>query len=203
MAKMPSRPAAQRDPKLGGEPASRPAYLACRDDHRMKRRVLEVSQILAWADAFHRRKGHWPRILSPRVPAMHRLSWRKIDNALRYGLCGLPGGSSLAHLLGEARGARNVANPPRLSAQQVLDWADAFFRNQGRWPTETSGSVAEAPGETWHGIDRALRAGVRGFPGGSSLARLLARYRGVRKGRSDDTQRQRSVQLARSAGRHT
>jgi hypothetical protein len=145
----------------------------------MARRVLYVSQVLAWADAFHRRMGYWPRILSPALPAMRELPWRSVDNALRYGLRGLPGGSSLAQLLTEARGARNVARPPKLTIKQVLGWADAHFNRNGRWPNETTGPIPEAAGESWHGVDRALRAGVRGFPGGSSLARLLAKQRGV------------------------
>lgn len=145
----------------------------------MARRVLYASQILAWADMFHRRMGYWPRILSPALPAMRGLPWRSVDNALRYGLRGLPAGSSLAQFLTQQRGARNVARPPRLTMKVVLEWADAYRRRSGRWPNETSGPVLEAPDETWHGIDRALRAGVRGFSGGSSLARLLARQRNV------------------------
>jgi hypothetical protein len=39
--------------------------------------------------------------------------------------------------------------------------------------------VAIAPGETWVAIDAALAHGHRGLPGGDSVARLLARRRGV------------------------
>jgi hypothetical protein len=38
----------------------------------------------------------------------------------------------------------------------------------------------DAPGETWQAIENALRLGNRGIPGGSSLAQVLAQYRGVR-----------------------
>jgi len=49
-------------------------------------------------------------------------------------------------------------------------------------PTLKDGIIPEAPrsSETWNHVDVALRMGCRGFPGGSSLARLLARARGVR-----------------------
>ena len=50
----------------------------------------------------------------------------------------------------------------------------------GRWPLAKSGPVAAAPGETWLGIDMALRKGRRGLCAGSSLARLLSYRRGVR-----------------------
>src|SRR5579885_597041 len=104
----------------------------------MARRVLYVSQVLGWADAFHGRMGYWPRITSPSLRAMGGLSWRSVDNALRYGFRGLPNGSSLAQLLTEARGARNSSRPPRLRVAQVLEWADQYFKKHGRWPRETS-----------------------------------------------------------------
>ena len=44
----------------------------------------------------------------------------------------------------------------------------------------TSGPINGAPGETWSAVTSALGVGRRGFGGGSSLARLLAKYRGVR-----------------------
>jgi hypothetical protein len=42
------------------------------------------------------------------------------------------------------------------------------------------GQFAEdAPGETWAGIDSALRTARRGLPGGSSLAKLLREVLGI------------------------
>ena len=59
--------------------------------------------------------------------------------------------------------------------------ADAFLDAHGEWPTGTL-LDAPAPGvdDTWAAIESALRNGSRGLPGGSSLARLLTRDRGVR-----------------------
>src|SRR5262249_54054631 len=48
------------------------------------------------------------------------------------------------------------------------------------WPRRDSGPVAGAPGETWSGINTALQCGLRGLPGGCSLADLLATERGHR-----------------------
>jgi hypothetical protein len=70
-----------------------------------------------------------------------------------------------------------------LSIPQILAWADAFRARTGRWPRVTSGPVAEAPGEKWRNIDVDLSKGLRGLPGGSSLSRVLARERGVYRGR--------------------
>src|SRR5947209_8765819 len=67
-----------------------------------------------------------------------------------------------------------------LTARRILAWADAHFAATGRWPTAASGAVAAVPGETWNALNLALRDGLRGLPGGDSLARLLARGRGKR-----------------------
>jgi hypothetical protein len=141
---------------------------------------LSVPQILAWADAFYRRTRCWPTVYSGAVRGMADETWRRIDSALRLGLRGLSGGSSLPQLLAAERGARNSSTLPRLTVERVLTWADAHRRRTGRWPSSESGPVANVPGETWKAVDAALRAGVRGFPGGSSLAQLLDRRRGVR-----------------------
>jgi hypothetical protein len=73
----------------------------------------------------------------------------------------------------------------RLEVAQVLAWAEAHRRRTGAWPRVHSGPVAESPGETWRRIDSALRYGLRGLEGGSSLARLLEHERGIpaRRGR--------------------
>src|SRR5207248_2446454 len=99
---------------------------------------------------------------------------------LREGLRGLSGGSSLARLLARHRGARNRKDLPPLSEDQILAWADAHQRRTGTWPTATSGTIPDSGGEKWSAIHAALRLGVRGLPGGSTLAKLLAARRGVR-----------------------
>jgi hypothetical protein len=55
--------------------------------------------------------------------------------------------------------------------------ADAFHDANGRWPTESSGSVPRTPQENWNKITMALRKGHRGLPWLESLARFLAQHR--------------------------
>jgi hypothetical protein len=141
---------------------------------------LTVGQILAWADGHQRRIGRWPAIDSGPIAEAPEETWRRIDSALRMGLRALPGGSSLAQLLARRRGARNHSRLPRLSVRQILIWADAHYRRTGAWPTYKNGDILEARGETWGAVQAALQMGRRGFPGGDTLARLLARERGVR-----------------------
>jgi hypothetical protein len=72
------------------------------------------------------------------------------------------------------------AAPRPLTEEQILVWADAHHERNGEWPGQCCGFVAGAPGETWAGINAALREGLRQLPGGSSLAKLLFESRGVR-----------------------
>jgi hypothetical protein len=68
----------------------------------------------------------------------------------------------------------------KLTVAQVLAWADAHRARTGAWPRRDSGPVDGAPGETWVNVNQAMQKGLRGLPGGNSLARLLTRARGVR-----------------------
>jgi hypothetical protein len=136
-------------------------------------------QILAWADAYQGRTGRWPASGSGPVEEAPGETWHGLDQALRDGLRGLPGGSSVARLLAEQRGARNRMSLPRLTVENLLRWADAHKARTGGWPTKTSGPVPEAPGENWNAIYLALRVGVRGLPGGDTLRQLLCRCRGA------------------------
>jgi hypothetical protein len=142
--------------------------------------VLTAEQILAWADAHRDAAGEWPVEDSGPVRSAPGESWKAISLALARGDRGLPGGSSLARLLAEHRGARNAKDLPRLTIEEILAWADAHRATTGRWPSSSPGPVAEGSEETWAAVNTALIKGLRGLPGGSSLARLLARHRPVR-----------------------
>ena len=89
---------------------------------------------------------------------------------------------------------------PPLNAERILRWADAHRRRTGRWPTSDSGDVFGVPGQTWQAVNRALFVGSRGLPGGSSLARLLARRRGKRN--QAEAPRLREEQILLWADRH-
>jgi hypothetical protein len=84
---------------------------------------------------------------------------------------------------------------------QVLAWADAHKEQTGDWPKAKSGPVAGVPGQTWAAVVDALRVGCRGLPGHDTLARLLARERGVgqRRGRPRTADPRQAAEL-RAAG---
>jgi hypothetical protein len=144
------------------------------------RPVLTVAQILAWADAHHEATGAWPVEDSGPVRSAPEENWKALSGALDRGTRGLPGGSSLARLLAEHRGVRNMHDLPCLTIEQILAWADDHRAATGRWPSARSGPVAEGSEEIWENINAALIRGHRGLPGGWSLPRLLAEHRPVR-----------------------
>ena len=118
---------------------------------RLAKRPLAISDILAWADAFRETTGCWPTLQSGHIPQERFETWVSVDSALRLGLRGLPAGGSLARLLAEKRGARNPKNPPPLSIEQILRWADEYFQRTGRWPSSASEPIPGSGGEKWKG----------------------------------------------------
>ena len=77
-------------------------------------------------------------------------------------------------LLSQERGARYARDLPPLTAETILAWADAHRLRTGKWPTSLSGRIPAAPNENWQLVGRALRGGLRGLPGKSTLIRFLA-----------------------------
>lgn len=148
--------------------------------HHLEPPTLQVREILVWADAHLERTGQWPTAKSGEVVGVPGETWCAVDTALHDGTRGLRGGDSLARLLERRRERRNPASLPHFSTGQILRWADAHHARTGAWPGKESGPILHAPWETWNAVDRALRTGRRGLPGGSSLAQLLAAERGVR-----------------------
>jgi hypothetical protein len=148
--------------------------------NRMALPELTVEQILEWADSHHARTGRWPIVKSGAVVGLSGEKWNNIDAALTRGARGLPGGSSLAQLLHEYRAVRNRAALADLTLTRILKWADAHHERTNSWPKLKSGRIAESSGETWYSVNSALQQGLRGLPGGSSLALVLDEHRGVK-----------------------
>jgi len=133
-----------------------------------RRPALCPDQIVAWADAHHAATGKWPSLKCGTVTDAPGETWSAIDESLRRGARGLPGGSSLARLLNEHRPARKV-----LTLEMIRAWGAAHHAATGRWANTLSGAVAGAPGMTWLNISMALRKGCRGLPRGTRLGSVF------------------------------
>lgn len=146
----------------------------------LRKQALTEELILRWADDHHSNQGHWPTAASGRVRADRNENWLAVSMALRAGVRGLAGGSSLARLLARKRNVRNRKGLPALTTNDVPKWADAYHARTGKWPNAKSGPIPDAtPGETWLRISVAIDHACRGFPPGTSLAWILAEQRGV------------------------
>jgi hypothetical protein len=139
---------------------------------------LTEELILKWADAHHAQTGRWPTTRSGAVADVGEITWRTVHKALVHGGHGLPGGDSLAGLLERERAVAIPKRTIELSEDAIRQWAMEHLRRTGQWPSARSGTIEEAPGETWRAINRALVDGKRGLPGGSSLAQVLNCIRG-------------------------
>ena len=146
---------------------------------------LSQRDIIRWAREHFQRTGRWPKMAtSDPIDGAPNESWNSLDAALRGGRRGLPGKSSLANLLSAANMKPHPRKLPKLNARQILSWADEFHVNHGSWPDRASGVVDTASTTTWMMIDNALRHGLRGLPGGSSLPAFLNKHRGIFNGKS-------------------
>src|SRR5262249_15804658 len=150
------------------------------------RPLLTIKMVLGWVDAHREATGCWPNTRSGRIAeSPFGENWSALDEALRHGCRGLPGGQSLARLLEEYRGvkrrmsdagAARAAEAGRwaraerkgcratLSVELILAWADAYHAETGRWPNVRSGWVRGVRGESWSTVNNALRRGRRGLP---------------------------------------
>ena len=142
---------------------------------------LTIDLIIKWGESHRERTGDWPSLKSGVVFDAPAEKWHDIDVSLRQGFRSLPAGSSLAKLLGEYFGRRNKKNLPDLTEEQILTWAKVHHDRTGKWPTSSSGEIADAPGETWLNVSQALHQGLRRSQG-RTLAQLLEQHFGVRNG---------------------
>jgi hypothetical protein len=160
---------------------------------RYKRgRQLSTEIVLNWAKSHFQRTGRLPSAASGPVFGIPGETWGALQAALLNGYRGLPKGTTLAKFLAPLKreiarsGARNSAKLLPLTEARILAWADLHYQRTGDWPKVLSGAVVGSGGESWSAIQSALCVGLRGLPGGSSLAKLLATHREVtahRRGR--------------------
>ena len=132
---------------------------------------LTEEKILEWAKAHHMKHGRWPSVMSGPIEGTSEENWTAVNAALRSGVRGLSGKSSLVKLL-KNNGLIKLLN----TETEVLECAKAYHKRYGRWPDVKSGNIDEAPGDTWASVNCALRVGRRGFPGNSTLYKLLVAH---------------------------
>jgi superfamily II DNA or RNA helicase len=142
---------------------------AARLAHAFSSNLLTKGMIIEAMKAFFADHGRWPNVKSgdaSRYFGFHT-TWMAVNDALKQGYRGLPGGSSLKQL-------RIEAGLGVLSEAMIIKAQKAFFADHGRWPNEKSGGASRYFGFQikWKAVYKALTNGSRGLPGGSSLKKL-------------------------------
>jgi hypothetical protein len=139
--------------------------------------------IMAAVGKYYIRTGSYPTELSQGASSDfgYPEKWKRVDRALSMGFRGLTGGSSLSKLYIKY-GLR--AQKPDLSENTVMAASLKFLKRTGKLPSQHSGDASADFGypETWVAVNTALREGVRGCEGGSSLPQLC-RQRGLKEGK--------------------
>ena len=107
------------------------------------RTSYSLREVLAWADAFHKRAGHWPKVNSGPIEEVPGKTWWDLNDALRRGHWGLPAGRSLAVILQDERGVRNHSHVPPLTEEIILRWAREHLKRTGNLPRRDSGPVLD------------------------------------------------------------
>jgi hypothetical protein len=152
-----------------------------RNTHNLPR--LTVRQIVTWAVEHFERTEMWPIHKSGLIVAEPRENWQSIDSALRLGLRGLLGRSSLSRVISAHRGGARPHHRPVLKTERIIEWARAYLRRFGHLPTERSGRIPGTPGLTWSAVSSALQVGLRGLTPGTTLSRLLRAHFKMSPGR--------------------
>jgi hypothetical protein len=138
---------------------------------------LVKKQILAWVDAYFSEHGQWPKSRSCKIEGTNE-TWYAVGDAMRAGRLGFSGRSSLVQFLHQYREVQPYHQPSQvqITEKEIIRWAKEHHATTGRWPGCMEQVMVEESGLTWRRIDSALRLGLRGLPGGSSLCRLLKKY---------------------------
>lgn len=119
-----------------------------------------------WGEAYYAVHGKWPGRRSGIVAEFPTLSWRLLDDWMRDGRNGFQAGGSLITFFG-------VNYLPDLEVAEVQQWVANYVAIHGVPPPTDDTVVPECPGMTWRNLNKCLRLGRRGLPGGMTL-RMLA-----------------------------
>ena len=133
---------------------------------------LSETKVLDWADEFCAIHGDWPRWDSGPIRGSRYETWFSVSAALALGQRGLPPGGSLADFLARHARVRMSVLDQNLTVGQIVVWAKAWRRQNGRWPNTCSGEVPGQGSLTWRDVDAGLRSGPPGQPAGMSLSLL-------------------------------
>ncbi|MBN8521251.1 MAG: hypothetical protein J0L77_05060 [Alphaproteobacteria bacterium] len=153
----------------------------------LKQSNYDLNKIRETIFETRRQTGKWPSMERGLVKygpyADGKTKFHALNAALKNGLRGLPGGSSIADqcsIVSEQFGLDyfNIFKQPNYDLEKIREILLKARMETGRWPTRSSGLVQYEPyadGKTKYAtFDAALRKGRRGLSGRSSLSQECA-----------------------------
>ncbi len=145
-----------------------------------KRTDLTEEVIVGWIERYVAdHNGRYPHGGSGKIeyaPKKEPLTWCGLSACMTNGYRGLPGGTTVSKFISEHfHNDRNRINLPSLSEEDILNWAEQYKVEFGRYPTMREGQVKYfTQGRlTWCAVNACLDKGLRGLPGGTTLSRLI------------------------------
>ena len=140
--------------------------------HHLAKKNLSIQLIISWAKHHYQETNSWPTYESGVVLAEPSENWGAIRSNLVAGGRGLPSGLSIEKVLTNELGIVGVRSGKNLTEELVIRLAKAHFELTEVYPHEKSTWILDGS-DSWAAISAALREGLRGLPGGTSLAQLL------------------------------
>lgn len=144
----------------------------------LRKPLLNEDSVRAAARDFFRLHGRLPTHHSREpIPSLPNETWPGINFAGQNGSRGLSEGRTVSKILAPLRAELGI-DPP-LSEAGIVAAAQEFHRLNGRLPNsgDSSQRPPGLPRDTWCILNHALSRGLRGLPGGTTLAKLLAPLR--------------------------
>ena len=148
---------------------------------------LPKELIISWVEKFIEKYGRKPTKIDRVVEFADRehngITWGAIDMVLWRGDRGFVKGSSLAGLIQEALKIRSQGDLVPLTIDIITSWISKHIERYQEPPKVNSGLVEFSTegheGIKWSNVQAALFSGLRGLPGGSSLAALIQEKFGI------------------------
>ncbi len=135
---------------------------------------IRMEQVHNAMRTFEGLNSRWPNRKDGVVPDLGG-SWLAIDEALRVGVRGLPGGSSLSKERLALIGSRSRK---QLTAASVKDAILAHHAATGAWPNESTAGATPGVAHSWSYLRAVVRKGTL-FPNGYTFSKLVRELRGL------------------------
>jgi superfamily II DNA or RNA helicase len=126
--------------------------------------------VARWGCAYFQHNNRYPNRRSGVVSEYPTLTWRLLDDWMRIGRNGFTAGGSLIDFF-------NLTRPADLDVKEIKKWIRNYIAIHKVVPGANDDPVPEYSSMTWRNLNKCLRMGRRGLPGGMTLQSLAGNKR--------------------------